>query len=272
MAGSAGNGPVCPVDATHGRTYDYRQKTARPGRDFWCPHSAHGGNGKFFTDKEAHGGYELQEGDVTLIYETAARDVIAGRATLDRATQDVARHTGRPTSQVREAVTIMIDSIKEKDQTMAESKAAAAARKQRKASPPPGERHRLERAEGSLFKDVLTRHGLTSKQATEATGEAGLGKSSTYIYILLHDGASVDLFDKFKAAVEDWAARNKDVLKEAKKTATKTARKTTTKVAKAPADDDATDRADPADHVDDGPEVEPSPPRDLEIEAVAVEA
>lgn len=223
MPSVIGNGPPCPVDPEgHGKTYRV-DRALRPEHQWWCPHSGHGGNGKYFTDKEAHGEYELQEGDVTLLYEAAARDVIAGKLTLDKATQDVARQSNRPTAQVREAITIMIDSIKEKDQTMAESKAAAAAKKQRKANPAPGERHRLERADGAKFIEVLAKYGLTNKQAAEATGEAGLGKSSTYIYILLHDGASTDLFDKFETAVKDWAGRNKELLKEAKK-ATKTAK------------------------------------------------
>jgi len=39
----------CPVDAAHGRLLDW--PTDRHG--FFCPHTAHGGNGAFFTTAEA---------------------------------------------------------------------------------------------------------------------------------------------------------------------------------------------------------------------------
>lgn len=207
---SAGNGPVCPVGGdAHGRTYDYRQKALREGHDWWCGHSAHGGNGRFFTDEEVRGGYELQEGDVALIYETTARDVIAGKLTLDKAVQDVARTTKRSTSQVREAVTIMIDSIKEKDQTMADKKAAA----KKKTAKQPGERRRLEHVDGAGFQKVIDDLGMTAAQTKEATGEAGMGASSTYVYILLHEGASVNLFSKFETACKTWAKSHRAELK-----------------------------------------------------------
>ena len=50
---NTGDGPPCPIDPTHGRTY------ALPHGRFYCPHSAHMGNTAssevtqhFFTDDE----------------------------------------------------------------------------------------------------------------------------------------------------------------------------------------------------------------------------
>ena len=43
---------VCPVDATHGPLLGWPND--RHG--FFCPHSAHGGNGRFFTTAEAEDG------------------------------------------------------------------------------------------------------------------------------------------------------------------------------------------------------------------------
>lgn len=213
LAGSAARGgPPCPVDPEiHGHLYKWSGKDV--DRAYWCGHSSHGGNGKFFSYKEANGEYKLQEGDVTLIYEQAARSVIAGTITLDKAVQDVARQTTRPTAQVRESLSIMIDSIKEKDQTMADSKAAA----KKKTAKQPGERRRLEHVEGARFQKALDDAGLTAAQAKEATGEAGMGASSTYVYILLHEGASVNLFEKFQAALKEYLKTHKAELKAAAK-------------------------------------------------------
>jgi hypothetical protein len=172
-------------------------------------HSDHGGNGKAFTDKEAHGGYELEEKDLTALYESAASEVIAGRTTLDMAVQSVAKTTKRSSAQVREALTIMIETIKEKDVTMAEKKAAAKAAKTKPAPAPKGERRRLEHVEGVEFARVRDELGLTNKQAAEATGEAGMGASATYVYILTHQGSSIKLFEKYQAALKAYAKKNK---------------------------------------------------------------
>lgn len=208
MAG-AGNGPLCPANPRHGRMYS-RDRGGDPSHGYRCMHTDHGGNGKAFTDKEASGEYELQENDVTALYESAATEVIAGRTTLDAAVQSVAKTAKRPTAQVREALLIMIDTIKEKDITMAEKKAAAAKAKTAKAAPAPkGERRRLEHVEGSEFARVRDELGLSNKQAAEATGEAGMGASATYIYILTHQGSSIKLFEKYQKALKDYAKKNK---------------------------------------------------------------
>jgi len=173
-------------------------------------HLDHGANGKAFTDKEAHGDYELKENEVTALFESAAREIIAERTTLDVAVQQIAKTTKRSTAQVRESLTIMIETIKEKDTTMAEKKAAAAkAAKTKPAAKPAGERRRLEHVEGAEFARVRDELGLSNKQVAEATGEAGMGASATYVYILTHQGSSIKLFEKYQAALKAYAKKNK---------------------------------------------------------------
>ena len=173
-------------------------------------HLDHGANGKAFTDKEAHGDYELKENEVTALFESAAREIIAERTTLDVAVQQIAKTTKRSTAQVRESLNIMIETIKEKDTTMAEKKAAAAkAAKTKPAAKPAGERRRLEHVEGAEFARVRDELGLSNKQVAEATGEAGMGASATYVYILTHQGSSIKLFEKYQAALKAYAKKNK---------------------------------------------------------------
>lgn len=209
MAGGPGNGPICPVAPWHGRMYTVDPSGGNIGRGFRCMHHDHGGNGRKFTDKEAHGGLELEEKDVALAYESAAHEIIAGRLTLDQAVQQAAKSTGRSSAQVREALTLMIDTIQEKDTDMAEKKKAAAAAKATKPAKQTGERRRLEHVDGDRFKAVLDEFGLSNKQAAEATGAAGMGASPTYIYILTHQGSSVKLFGRFESAIKDYAKANK---------------------------------------------------------------
>ena len=47
---STGNGPPCLLDREHGR-----MQKIQGVQDYWCPHSDHGGNGRFFTDDETSG-------------------------------------------------------------------------------------------------------------------------------------------------------------------------------------------------------------------------
>ena len=170
-------------------------------------HAAHGGNGKFFTDKEASGDYEIKENEMSALYESAAREVIAERTTMDQAVQSIAKTTKRSSSQVREALIIMIDTIKEKSTTMADKKAAAKTAKTKPAVK--GERRRLEHVDGAEFARVRDELGLTNKQAAEATGEAGMGASATYVYILTHQGSSIKLFEKYQIALKAYAKKNK---------------------------------------------------------------
>lgn len=220
---AAGNGPPCPVDPSHGRLYSWDRGATR-GREFYCPHSAHGGNGKFFSDKEAHGEYELKEGDVAILYETAARDVIAGKTSLDQAVANVAKQSKMATSQVREAITIMIETIREKDTDMADKKAAAKTAK--KAAPAAAQRQRADHTDATEFIRVRDELGLTAKQSALATGEAGMGSSSTYIYILTHEGATTELFGKYEAALRSYAKKHaKEIAAEKKEADAKAAAK-----------------------------------------------
>lgn len=228
MPSAVGNGPLCPVGGmAHGRTYSV-EKSIAAGHDFWCPHSAHGGNGRYFTDKEAHGQYEITEGDVSQLIEGAARDVIADKVSLDMAVTNVARQTKMATSQAREALTIMIGTIKEKDEDMAEKKAAAKTTARAKTTTSKttatGDRHRLEAVPGSEFARVRDEAGLTQKQIREACTDAGMGASSTYVYILTTKGASVVLFDRFKDAVASYVRAHKADIAAAKKVAAASAK------------------------------------------------
>ena len=203
---SVGNGPLCPAVPAHGRMYS-RDRAGDPSKGYRCMDSDHGGNGRAFTEQEANGGYELEENDVALIYEVAARDVISNKKTIDQVVQSVAQVTKRPSAQVREAILIMIDTLQEKSTAMAEKKKTAATKK---ATPTvKGERRRLEHVDGAEFARVRDELGLTNKQAAEATGEAGMGASATYIYIVTHQGSSVKLFEKYQAALRAYAKKNK---------------------------------------------------------------
>lgn len=209
-----GNGPLCPVDPSHGRLYSWDA-----GGKYFCPHSDHGGNGKFFTEREANGEYELQDQDVSNVFDAAVRDIAAGRTTIDQAVKEVARVTKRSSSSVRESMGVALDVAKQRQEgrtTVADS-SKKTQRKQPKAAPAPGEkRRRLEAVEGARFKAVLDEYGLTNKQAAEATGSyvvpstgKVMGKSSTYIYIITHDGSSIELFKNFEAAIKAYVKENK---------------------------------------------------------------
>lgn len=235
MSDRIGNGPLCPMVPQHGRTYQWT------GGKFLCVHSDHGGNGKFFTDKEAHGEYELKEGDVTVIYQNAARDVAAGRVTLEQAVADIARTTKRPPTQVREAVRLMLDTINEDKKPKEHStvpntgkNTASRAKAAKAAAAASGGTRRLEHVEGAEFARVRDELGLTNKQAAEATGAAGMGASSTYIYIVTHQGSSADLFAKYEKALRSYAKEHKAEIKEAKAKAAVAAKAKPTAKAAAP--------------------------------------
>lgn len=201
---SLGNGPLCPINIQHGRLYSWED-----GRWF-CPSAPHGGNGKFFTDQEARGAYTVTEQEVAVIYEKAARDVLAKRVTLDQAVASVAHQTKRSSASVREALGLMIKTIEEQQGTgesMADKKAAATKKKAAVAATTTAKdsSRKLEHVDASEFQRIVDELGMTNKQAAEATGAAGMGASATYIYILLHQGASSKLFAKFEQALRDWA-------------------------------------------------------------------
>jgi hypothetical protein len=192
------------------------------GQNFYCPHQFHGGNGKFFTQAEVDGDYELKEAEVSALLEAAAKDVLNGKTTIDAAVRELAKITSRTTTQVREALTIMTDTIEKKDAEKVEQATAVKAARARRAAPaaaapakaakaPAAPRVAREKATGEQFAGVIAALGLTPKQAAEACGEATppMGKSATYIYILTHSGASADLFAKFETALKAYAKRNK---------------------------------------------------------------
>lgn len=201
---SVGSGPLCPINNEHGRLYSQDDGSGR----WFCPSSPHGGNGKFFTDAEAHGDYTVTEHEVAVIYEQAARDVISGRRTLDQAVAAVVAQTKRSSASVRESLALMIKTIEEHQgtgETMAEKKASTKAKKAASAPAPKDTARRQEHAGPEKFQAVLDELQMTNKQAAEATGAAGMGASATYIYILTHQGASQRLFDKFDAACHKWS-------------------------------------------------------------------
>lgn len=197
--GGPGEGPPCPANPTHGRLYSWE------GGRWYCPAHSHGGNGKFFSDKEAHESYELTERDRDNMLQETARRVIAEQMTLDQAVAMIAKSTGRPTTAVRESLTLMVQAIQDKGESVAEKRKAAVAAKAAKSATPKATGRRLEHVEASEFQRVLKETGLTAKQAAEATGNAGMGKSATYVYILLHQGASANLFAKFEEALHAYA-------------------------------------------------------------------
>jgi hypothetical protein len=188
---------------------------------YYCPHLAHGANGKFFTFAEANGDYELKEGDVSALIEAAAKDVLSGKITIDVAVRDLAKRTNRTTAQIREALNIMTETIEQKDAEKAEQDVAVKAARVRKApAPKPAKapatpRAKAAHATGEQFAAARDALGLTNKQAAEACGEAEanglpkMGKSATYVYILTHEGASADLLAKFEVALKQYAKRNK---------------------------------------------------------------
>lgn len=197
---TAGNGPLCPVNNQHGRLYSWE------GGRWYCPSHPHGGNGKFFSEKEAYGDYAITEEEVTALLESTARDIIAERTSLEQAVTTVARQTKRSSATVRESLTLMVKTIQEHGNGVNMADKRSAARAAKAAAPKATSSKTLEHVEASEFVRVLNELGLTNKQAAEATGAAGMGASATYIYILLHKGASAQLFAKYEAALRAYAA------------------------------------------------------------------
>lgn len=237
----SGEGPPCPANPEHGNLYKWEDGT------WYCPTHDHGGNGKFFTDKEAHGEYEQTErdkldvpdgklGDERLL-EIAAQEVIDGKTTLDLAVVSITEITSLSTAAARESLTLMISTIKNEGVSVAEKRKQVAKDQAAAKAAPKASGRRLEHVDGADFQKVVKKYGLTSKQAAEATGNAGMGKSATYVYILLHQGASVNLFDRFKEAIEEYAENMPEEAEAEAKPKKKTAKatKTTAKAASKPA-------------------------------------
>lgn len=199
----SGLGPLCPVDNRHGRLYPWSA-----GR-YLCSHYAHGGNGRIFADEEATGGYDLKERDVQAIYETAAREVVSGQAKEDVVIRDIARQTKNSTAQVREKLHLMMAVVREQERQkeakmadQAKAKAAKTAKAPKAPKAPSEPRQRLEHVEGERFAALRDKYGLTNKQVAQACGDAGMGASSTYVYIVTHKGSSIKLYERYEAALK----------------------------------------------------------------------
>lgn len=199
-----GNGPLCPDNPNHGRLYTHTDWVTKP---YWCPTASHGGNGAFFTEDEAYGDKQT-EGQVSKVIEEAARDVISGAKTMDQAVTEVNRVTKRSTAAVRESLTVMIETIKDGSQSAdvvekrREARQVVRTAQQAKAA----SSRKIEKVPGEEWAKVRDQYGMTDKEVAQATGAYGMGASTTYVYILMHDGASASLFEKFKLALADWDA------------------------------------------------------------------
>ena len=64
-----GHGPLCPANPRHGRLIGWDTG------EYFCPHNDHGGNGRFFTDTEARGAYQMTERNVNQQIRAAAQAV-----------------------------------------------------------------------------------------------------------------------------------------------------------------------------------------------------
>jgi hypothetical protein len=193
----------CPVDRRHGRVYD--DVSSRPGR-WWCGHAAHGGNGRFFTTAEVEGGYERTEEDMTLIYETAARDVVDGTIDLDMAVKKIASQTQERTDRVRERLNTMATIVKDKRAAAAKRTATS----KPKAKPARAERVKKEHVEPREFARVRDELGLSNKEVIAAlagvVGAGPDGPTASRITELTHSkGSSIDLFNLYEPALRRYA-------------------------------------------------------------------
>lgn len=195
-----GAGPVCPINHLHGRLYVWDD-----GR-YFCPTNSHGGNGRFFTEEQANGDIQDEDLDLSDLYRSAAGRVLSGHMSMDQAVMIVGRQTGQPSAAIRENINLMLKTIQEEGETMAEKrqKAKAAAAAEATTTTERAPRARKEKAGPEEFKAVIEAAGLTNAQAARAAVSAGLGGSATYIYILTHKGASKDLLAKFTDAIAEF--------------------------------------------------------------------
>jgi hypothetical protein len=213
---SAGFGPACPADNRHGRLYQW-DRGSNPDKKYICVHQAHGGNGKTFSESEAQGNYTLGERDVSMIYESAARDVVSGTSKEEAVIKDIAKQTKTATTQVREKLHLMMAVVREEDRKkeMAKmaaeqaTKAAKAPKTPKTPKAPATPRIKLEHVEGAKFDALRNELGLTTTQVRAACEAAGMGKSSTYVYIILHEGASSKLFARYEAALAEYVESQK---------------------------------------------------------------
>ena len=222
---SAGLGPPCPADNRHGRLYPWN-RGRDPSKTYICTHQAHGGNGQTFSESEARGDYTLGERDMGMIYETAARDVVSGTTREEAVIKDIAKQTKTATTQVREKLHLMMAVVREEDRKkevakMAAEQATKAAKAPKAKTPkaPAAPRVKLEHVDGAAFVALRDELKLTNAQVREACGNAGMGKSSTYVYIIEHEGASSKLFARYEAALRAFAAEQAEDVEKAEETA-----------------------------------------------------
>lgn len=64
---TTGNGPPCLLNPEHGRLLKIQGV-----QDYWCPHSDHGGNGRFYTGAEIEG-QKAPDSDIPLPKATRTR-------------------------------------------------------------------------------------------------------------------------------------------------------------------------------------------------------
>jgi len=166
-----------------------------------------------FSESEASGKYELRERDVTQIYESAARDVVSGAAREEQVIKDIARQTKTSTITVREKLHLMMAVVREEARKkevakMAAEQATKAAKAPKAKTPkaPAAPRVKLEHVDGTKFDALRNEYGLTAGQVKEACAAAGMGKSSTYVYIILHEGASAKLYARYEVALAEYVA------------------------------------------------------------------
>jgi len=140
------------------------------------------------------------EGAETLMYETAAKAILAGQSTRDAEVADIAKRTKASKAKVGEKLDGAIAEQKELARRADAPKRQASAR-------PKGGRPSVEHVEPKAFADLRDGLGLTNKEAAAANAEAGLGSTLSRITELTHSkGASKAIFEKVEAAWTSYAA------------------------------------------------------------------
>lgn len=208
---SAGNGPNCPVNPRHGRTYS-RDRSGDPSKGFRCMHSDHGGNGRGFSEEEITN-YQLQETDMSNILESAAREVAAGTTSIDLATSSVAKATKRSAAQVREqlteAVAILTAQAEARKAETAEIAAAKVAKPVAGPAKGAGSKPRGEHIEPAQFAALRDELGLSNKEVSAVLLASEMGNTLSRVTELTHSkGGSASLFARYTTALNAWRGAN----------------------------------------------------------------
>lgn len=209
------------MDAGHGRLLTHSSWERKP---YFCPHAAHGGNGRFFTEAEAFGEFSWNEDDEMMVYQEAAAAIISGTRDMDEAVRSIAKSTKSSTDKVRERLSTMVAAAKataaekaaERAQERAAKKAAEDAAKAEKAAAKKAERDAKAAAKGepkaprvlkeqvppTEFAAVRDRLGLKNGEVAKAIGRS----PSRATELTRSLGGSRDIFDSFVVDVERFAA------------------------------------------------------------------